>query len=83
MALMAEDKAAMRCWATVAEKAAKTAGRAQREPVGPLSAWQKARNVRRGIDEGMDEDIRADCAVLVLDALRTTGRIVRRAVPVF
>ena len=42
---------------------------------GPVSAFQKARNLRRGLDAGIPPDVHRKCAVLIVDARRTLVRL--------
>jgi len=72
-----------RCWTTVIgvldEK-----GAGDSRPVavvGPLSGLQKASNVYRAVDDGLDPRVRADCAVVALDVARFFRRSVRRFLP--
>lgn len=83
LAVASGDESGQRCWATVEQVAAEKGGdgTVTLAVVGPLSAWQKARNVRMIIDDGIDERVRRDCAVLVFDAIRTGRRIAGRLVP--
>ena len=77
------DMAAARCWDTVGKAAAKRAGRVKIEGGGTLAKWQRLRNARRKLQDGLDGQVRADCAVLVLDALRTARKVVGRVLPIF
>ena len=42
---------------------------------GPVSAFQKVRNLRRGLGAGIPPDVHRKCAVLVVDARRTLVRL--------
>lgn len=81
LAEAAGDESGKRCWATVKTVAEESQGPAAIAVIGPLSAWQTARNVRMGLEDGIDQRVRRDCAVLVLDALRTGRRLAGQIAP--
>lgn len=69
-ALAHDDVIAATCWAKLAEKVAALPGRTETQAVGAFSAYQKARNVRRAVTNGISDDIKLACAALVADARR-------------
>jgi len=62
-----------RCWDTVIvviDERKLTTPEQKPAVVGPLSALQKASNIYRAIDDGLDGRVRANCAIVVLDVVR-------------
>lgn len=69
-AMAHDDVIAATCWAKLAEKVAALPGRTETQAVGAFSAYQKARNVRRAVTNGISDDIKLACAALAADARR-------------
>lgn len=72
MAVQSGDTSGQHCWETVTTVLNETGAKDLEElkVIGPLSAWQRARNLRLNTGTGIDERIRSACAVLVIDAVR-------------
>lgn len=74
------DADGLACWEAI--KAAMPAtGAASIDVKGVASALQAARNVRRGIQAGVDPAVHRNCAVLVLDAQQTALKLGLRVAP--
>lgn len=78
LAKLGNDPDGLACWQAV--KAAMPAdGAVTVEIKGVASGIQAARNVRRGLQAGIDPVVHKNCAVLVLDAEQTAARLGLRA----
>ena len=71
MVLAADDPDAVLCYTAIMETFPDGDEGMSIEPVGPLSAFQKVRNLRRGITADIPAEVHRNCAVLVLDAQKT------------
>lgn len=79
LALLTDDKLAIQCWnhienfvRTHAPLSLNEAG----EVVGPLSAYQKARNIRRTVvDVKIDDAFRIACGPMLTDSMSAIGKI--------
>lgn len=80
LARIGEDADGMACWQAV--KAAMPAGAATAtvKIAGVASAWQAGRNARRGLQAGIDPVVHRNCAVLIVDAEQTAGKLGLRGV---
>lgn len=72
-----KDKAAVLCYAELLDKLEDLPKLTASRVVGPVSAFQKARNIRKRIDEGVSEDVEIACAALANETRGTLRRIVR------
>lgn len=78
LALLTDDKLSILCWdyieAFVRENAPVSLNEAG-EVVGPLSAYQKARNVRRTVVEvEISDPLRIACGPMLTDSMSAIGR---------
>lgn len=75
LAQQSNDADGLACWMAV--KAAMPAGAdgVQVEIKGVASAWQAGRNLRRSVDAGINPEVHRACAVLVVDAEQTAGKL--------
>ena len=79
LAVLTDDKLSLLCWdhieAFVRENAPVSLDEAG-EVVGPLSAYQKARNVRRTVlDVEIDDAFRIACGPMLTDSMSAIGKI--------
>ena len=79
LALLTDDKLSLRCWdhieAFVRENAPVSLDEAGKV-VGPLSAYQLARNIRRTVVEvGIDDVFRLACGPMLTDSMSAIGRL--------
>lgn len=72
-----KDKAAVLCYSELLDKIEDLPKLTASRVVGPVSAFQKARNIRKRIDEGVSEDVEIACAALANETRGTLRRIVR------
>lgn len=80
LARIGEDADGMACWQAVKAAMPAGGGAATVKIAGVASGWQAARNVRRGIQAGIDPVVHRACAVLVVDAEQTAGKLGLRGV---
>ena len=74
IALAQDDPDATACYEAILKvQAGKTTLDVKVE--GPVSAFQKVRNLRRGLGAGIPPEVHRKCAVLVIDAQRTLMRL--------
>ena len=73
--LAADDSDAVFCYAAILETLPEGGEVVSLESVGPLSTFQKVRNLRRGVTADIPAEVHRNCAVLVLDAQRTVRRL--------
>lgn len=82
-ALAHDDRFAAECWVSLQALVAHLQGRPRTEVVGVFTAFQKARNLRRGVDGVLgDRNVHVElvevrCAHMWRDARRTILRIAR------
>lgn len=76
-----EDADGLACWEAI-KALAPTGGPVLVKVDGAASAIQSARNVRRGVQAGIDPEIHRKCAVIVVDAEQTAGKLGLRGVSV-
>ena len=76
MAEQADDQLALKCWSYLegAAVARVDAG----GPVGVLSVYQKARDVRRTIAAGVSDQFKLECGPMLLDSRTALGRLAAR-----
>ena len=75
MVLAQDDPDATACYTAIMETLPKEGVSLVPDAAGPLSAFQKVRNLRRGIAADIPPMVHRLCAVLVLDAQRTVRRL--------
>lgn len=68
LAVAAGDEAAIQCYGVLEARVAKLGPRLEPPVIGAVSAYQKARNVRRFIAAGISEELRAACAWMIMDS---------------
>src|SRR5689334_237574 len=73
LAKAGNDPDGLACW-TAIKAVMPTTGTTQIDIKGVASTIQAARNVRRGVQAGIDPAVHRSCAVLVLDAQETALR---------
>ena len=74
-ALAHNDRNAVICYDVLLSHASDLPDKINNDIVGPVSTFQEARNIRRLVDRGIDEEIHSACASLVLDARTTVLRV--------
>ena len=73
LAALTDDKLSLRCWDHIEASVDLTAAG---EVVGPLSAYQQARNVRRAVIEvEISDEFRIACGPMLTDSMSAIGRI--------
>lgn len=75
LVLAADDSDAVLCYMAILETLPAGELSVAPEAVGPLSAFQKVRNLRRGVTTDIPPEVHRNCAVLVLDAQKTVARL--------
>jgi len=78
LAVAANDPAAVQCYTTLSGKVERLGGRLELPVVGVVSAYQRARNVRRLVTGGVSDELRAACAWMLMDSrsfLRRLGTL--------
>lgn len=73
--LAKDDSDATFCYVAILETLPERDEVVSLEAVGPLSTFQKVRNLRRGVTADIPAEVHRNCAVLVLDAQRTVKRL--------
>ncbi len=79
LAKAGNDPDGLACWEAIKAVMPAT-GTVHIEVKGAASAVQAARNVRRGVQAGVDPVVHKNCAVVVLDAEQTAARLGLRIV---
>ena len=80
LVLARDDSNATLCYEAILKTLPEGEEVASLEAVGPLSAFQRVRNFRRGVAAEIPVEVHRNCAVLVLDARRTVLRLGLRIV---
>jgi hypothetical protein len=79
LALLTDDKLSILCWDYIEDFVrthAPEAGVETGEVVGPLSAYQKARNIRRTVvDIEISDPFRVACGPMLTDSMSMIGKI--------
>lgn len=75
LAQQSNDADGLACWQAIKSAMPAGADSVQIEVKGVASAWQLGRNARRGVDAGVDPAVHRACAVLVVDAEQTAGKL--------
>ena len=79
LAALTEDKLSLLCWdhiETFVRENAPEAGVSTGKVVGPLSAYQQARNIRRTVVEvEISDEFRLACGPMLTDSMAAIGRI--------
>lgn len=71
-----EDRMAIMCWETLADIVAKD--KTGVKVKGVLSAFQKARNRRRKVQSGVDEELQISCAPMAVGSGTAVLRLIRK-----
>lgn len=79
LAQQSGDADGLACWQAIKAAMPADGTTAQVQIDGVLSAWQEARNIRRGIQGGIDPTVHRTCAVLVVEAEQTLAKLGVRA----
>ncbi len=77
MAEQSDDQLALKCWSYL-EGATATRVPSEGELAGVLSAYQKARDVRRAIDAGVSDQFKLECGPMLLDSRGALRRLAAR-----
>lgn len=80
IAVAAQDVAGAECAEAILAKLP-AEGAAAQTPLGAFSTFMLAREARRGVNAGVDEQVHNKCAVLVNDAAVTLAKLGLLAVP--
>jgi len=74
-----DDQLGEMCWAAIIKKIEEP--RTKTNVVGALSAYQKARNVRRKLEGGLDTSLRIGCAPMLTESRKVIFSKLRKLAP--
>jgi hypothetical protein len=69
------DVIAISCWTYIATKMESSGATPSTQIAGILSAFQKARDIRRGIGSGVSDEFKLACSPLVLEEINQVGKL--------